>query len=186
MIPRPERPYGRFSKGTHRSPRPEVQPLQPNWGPYNIIRKGRRPVDSEARKCKAHYSWDQIQRLASSIDYQIKNLLLLEEHPTCECERYLFHFNQECEQEYIQYFYDVGAQHQLKLRRPDLCELYLDQTLKMLRSWNKRKVEAPHLHGHHVEYSDGIMVWPRKDTLDQCALKVAGTLYAIESAPPSS
>lgn len=181
--PRPsaEPPYGRFAASTHRCD-----------APHKTFRKGGRPVDPEAHKCFAHYSWEQIQRLASSIDEQIKNLLLLDEHPTCEYNRYLFHFNQECEQEYIQFFDYAGAQHQLKLRRPDLCELYLYQNLKMLLSWNKRKVVAQagakhqesQRQWHHVDFGDGIMVWPRKDTLDQCALKVAGTLYAIET--PSS
>lgn len=142
--PRPsaEPPYGRFAASTHRCD-----------APHKTFRKGGRPVDPEARKCFAHYSW---------------------------------------EQEYIQFFDYAGAQHQLKLRRPDLCELYLDQNLKMLLSWNKRKVVAQagakhqesQRQWHHVDFGDGIMVWPRKDTLDQCALKVAGTLYAIET--PSS
>lgn len=163
------RPYGKLAEGdsTHRSPK---------RGPHKTLRKGSRTLD--------HYSWEQIHRLAESIDEQIQNLLLLEEHPTSECKKYLFHFNQESEQEYIQFFDYAGAQHQLWKRRPDLCELYLDQNLKMLLSFHKRK--APHIHWHHVDFCDGIMVWPRKEFIEKCALKVAGTLYALESGPPSS
>ena len=168
------RPYGICAKGasTHRSP---------SRGHHKTLRQG------SATRQLDHYSWDKIHRLASSIDSYIKNWLLLEEHPTSECNRYIFNLTQESVASCIQDFDCAGAAHQFLQRRPDLCQLYLDHNLKILLSFHKSQVESPpHIKWHHVEYNDGIMVWPRKEFIDKCALKVAGTLDAIESGPPSS